>query len=128
MIVVDTSAIVAVLFEEPEARSFRRILEASDNTIAPASVYLETCMATLRRGIDRPKIDGFFAIHAVTLVPVDEALARAAAGAFERFGKGVHAARLNFGDCFAYATAIAHDAPLLFKGGAFAATDVRAVV
>jgi ribonuclease VapC len=73
----------------------------------------------------RSQFDPWLKIAGIGIVAVDEELARGTVRGFERFGKGRHPAGLNFGDCFAYALARSLDAPLLFKGGNFAKTDVK---
>jgi len=86
-------------------------------------------MVMRRRGKGRSWLDDFLATQDVALFGSDERQARLAADAFERYGRGSgHPARLNFGDCLVYAAAKALDAPLLFKGGDFRATDITAAL
>lgn len=126
MIAADTSALVAVVFGEPEAE---RVLEAmrSDSVVISAVSLVEALVVVeARQGPDAAR-DLELLISGVVdrIAPVDDAHARAAAGAWRRFGKGRHPAGLNFGDCFAYATASMANLPLLFKGDDFAQTDIR---
>jgi ribonuclease VapC len=126
VIVVDSSVLVAVFKGEADEPSARRVLEAEPELAISAANALETCIV-LRRA--RPAFEGrdlfaFLAAHAVTIVPVDADIAGAAMEADRRYGRGRHPARLNFGDCFAYALAKTHAAPLFFIGDDFASTDV----
>lgn len=130
MIVADSSAIVAIAFFEPEAvEFFARIEQDKDARLSTAN-YLE-CSNVLEGRHGTPGRAMFeqtmirLAEAGLTVVAFDEAQAELAREGFRRFGKGRHAAWLNFGDCFAYALAKALDAPLLFKGGDFAKTDVK---
>jgi ribonuclease VapC len=129
-VVIDSSAVVAVLFDEPEARSFLfRIAEAEVCRLSAASMV--EIGIVLRRGDAggqrRRAFDEMLRLFSIRVEPVTEAQARAAVDAFERFGKGTgHPAGLNFGDCFSYALAQAVDEPLLFKGDDFSRTDIAA--
>lgn len=125
VIVVETSALVAILQGEPERQPFRVIIAESDARV-PVSCYLETAIALRKRGMALGILEGFVADAELTLLASDSVQARIAAEADRRYGRGTgHPARLNFGDCLAYAAAVAHDAPLLFKGADFSRTDVR---
>ena len=127
MIVVDTSALIAILLDESERHSMiDAIVDYGEPCISAAS-YLEASMVIeaysgAQGGRD---VDDFIEDVGVRIVPVDQAQARIARDAFRRFGKGRHRARLNFGDCFVYALAKALDAPLLFKGNDFTLTDLK---
>jgi ribonuclease VapC len=124
VIVVDTSAVVAIFREEPErARLLTALTRASARSLS-AGNYLECAMVLDRRAGGRADLDQWLYDRTVTIVPVDLALAQRAADAFVRFGKGRHPAALNYGDCFAYALARSLEAPLLFKGEDFARTDI----
>lgn len=127
MIVVDSSALVAIILEEPEAYDMLvRLTKASARVVSVANA-MEAHMVLSGRGVpDGPTmLDQLLSRHSIDLRPVDEAQLRFARATFDRFGKGRgHAARLNFGDCFAYALAKSLDAPLLYKGDDFAATDI----
>lgn len=127
MIVVDTSVLVAIVRGEPEARGFVRTLSGPAARIMPASAYLEATMVLSNKPSARAALDEAIKGLDIVIVAVDEAIIRLAADAFERYGKGRgHRAQLNFGDCMAYATAKARNAPLLFKGEDFALTDLTA--
>lgn len=127
MIVVDTSALIAILIDEPERRSLvDAIVDYGEPCISAAS-YLEASMVIeaysgVQGGRD---IDDFIEDVGIRIIPVDQAQARIAREAFRRFGKGRHRARLNFGDCFVYALAKTLDAPILFKGNDFSLTDLK---
>jgi len=127
VIVVDTSAIMAIDLQEPEAASLIARLHAHDDTrLIPAAAVLEATMV-LSRTHDDPKaaLDGYIAKMGLSVTPIDGAIVAAAQEAFRRFGKGRHPARLNLCDCFSYATAKVLDAPLLFVGKDFPQTDIR---
>jgi ribonuclease VapC len=130
MIVVDSSALVAILEHEVDAVVYARAIELADRLLVSAVNVHETgVVLRIRRGsaaLDRLwrflVIDNDFEIAAF-----DEIQARLALSAFNRYGKGVHSrARLNLADCAAYALASSVNAPLLFKGDDFSATDVEA--
>jgi ribonuclease VapC len=129
VIFVDTSALIAILAEEPDAPTFAAKIEAEAECISGAHVILETSMrfATIS-GLTPTMADGqvtnVFREAGIAVVPVDEDVAHVAVAAFERYGKGRGKARLNFGDCLSYACAKVHGARLLFKGGDFAQTDI----
>jgi ribonuclease VapC len=89
-----------------------------------AGTYLECAILIVGRFGGTVDLDAWLARRAIAVIPVDHTLARLAADAFARYGKGRHPAGLNFGDCFAYALAASLGAPLLFKGEDFARTDV----
>jgi ribonuclease VapC len=126
MIVIDTSAITAILQEEPEQFVFRERISVARRRLISAVTYQEAGQVAFgRRGSrGRVELDAFLFSIAAEIIPHDETLARMAIDAFQRFGKGIHSkARLNFGDCAAYALAASLGVPLLFKGTDFAATD-----
>jgi ribonuclease VapC len=128
--VVDASALVCILLAEPEAEDFARaIANAPDNVIC-APTWVEASMViTARLGSEaHALLLELLERSRVTIVPCDAALVGAAYEAWLRYGRGRHAAGLNFGDCFAYALAKLRAEPLLFKGGDFARTDVVAAV
>jgi ribonuclease VapC len=127
-VIVDSSAVVAILTEEPEAAHFSdkiaaaRILRMSVANFFEAGIVLDSKRSN---AISR-KLDELVRSAGIHLTAVDEAQARIAREAYRDFGKGSgHKAQLNFGDCFAYALAKAQNEPLLFKGSDFAHTDVR---
>ena len=128
--VIDTSALLAVLQDEPERRRFNESIELADSRLMSAATFVEVSIVTESRfGAEGLRdLDRFVERADIELVPVDVAQARVAREAFSRFGKGRHAAGLNFGDCFAYALARVLGEPLLFKGEDFSRTDVRPFV
>lgn len=125
MIVVDTSAFVAIFLQEPDADLLSRRLALAEAATMSAATYLECAMVVSRYPDGRAALDDWLLRRGIVIDPVDHALAQAAADAFERYGKGRHPAGLNFGDCFSYALAQTRGAPLLFKGDDFARTDLR---
>lgn len=128
MIVIDSSALIAVLFEEPEKEAFQEIIDGDERCVLSAVTAHETaCILRGRHGVVAvAEFWRWLADNEIEIVPFDEAQVRAAAVAFDRYGKGIHPqARLNLADCAAYALAATMNAPLLFKGDDFTATDVR---
>ncbi len=127
--VLDSSAVLAVLFDEPERRAFTRSIERDPRRLMSAANVLESALvAEVRRGEPAGReLDLLLHRADVLFVPVDADQVEFARSAWRRFGKGRHPAGLNFGDCFAYALAAASGEPLLFKGEDFARTDIAAV-
>jgi ribonuclease VapC len=125
-VVVDTSALVAILFAEPERDRFITLLtEAADPLISAATLLEASIVMLAKTGHDGvTDLDELLAAAAVRTVAVDSAQALLAREAFARFGKGRAPAGLNLGDCFAYSLAKATDRPLLFKGSDFTQTDI----
>lgn len=128
-VVIDTSALVAIAFEEPGCDAFIGVLEtATDPLISPMS-YVELGTALIGRDHfpNRHVVDEWLAIYRIEVArePVIDA---AALDAYLIYGKGWHPARLNLGDCFSYALAKALDAPLLYKGNDFSQTDIRSAL
>ncbi len=130
MIVIDTSAVVAILRDEAERRTFNEVIEEAKRCLMSAVSFVEVSMVMEgRMGHDGLRDFDLFVLKAgIEIVPVDVEQANIARGAFRKFGKGRHAANLNFGDCFSYALAKAMDAALLFKGHDFSRTDIEAAV
>ncbi|HWA88394.1 MAG TPA: type II toxin-antitoxin system VapC family toxin [Rhizomicrobium sp.] len=128
--IVDTSALLAVLLEERDAEKFLdAMLDAERVRISAASAVEVGIVAISRAGADAEmKIELLFARIGAEIVPVDAVQATFARGAFRTFGKGRHPAKLNFGDCFSYTLSKVLNEPLLYKGGDFARTDVAAAV
>lgn len=123
VIAVDTSALMAILLDEPDAEPCIAALTASPRVLISAGTLAESLIVAARRNIGDEMtalLDGF----GFEIVPVTPAAARRIADAYSRWGKGVHKAGLNFGDCFAYEVAKEHDCPLLFVGDDFARTDL----
>lgn len=128
--VVDTSAIVAILLAEPDAEPIARALGEAPTRLISAVTHVELSLVIEgrkgepgRQHLERLLGGGRFEVVAVTPHHADLAIE-----AFRRFGKGRHPAGLTIGDCFSYALAVATNQPLLFKGGDFARTDVRAAM
>jgi len=127
VIVIDTSAMVAILRDEPERRAFTQVIERADRCLMSAVSFVEASIVLeARNGDDGLRDFDYFLLKAgIEIEAVDAELAKAARSAFSRFGKGRHEANLNFGDCFSYALAKATGSPLLFKGNNFVQTDVE---
>jgi len=126
--VVDTSVIVAIARREPEALAFSKMLEETRGKLMAVPTYLE-CVFVLA-GIAPTKglafLQGIVSDTLITLVPFGEQELEAAIEARVKFSRGSgHAAKLNFGDCFAYALAKTRNVPLLFKGDDFIHTDIE---
>ena len=131
MIVIDTSALVAILNHEPERTAFFEVIAAADRRLVSAVTYQEAGQVLIaRRGINGLyDLEDFLAFIKAEIIPHDVHIAAFAVAAFQRYGKGIDPkARLNFCDCAAYALAKIMNSPLLFKGNDFSATDVRAVI
>jgi ribonuclease VapC len=124
--VIDTSALIAILQDQPERRVLDEALEAAETCAMSTASFLETSMVIESRyGPDGTRdLDLFISKARITLTSVDPDQAYVARDAFRRYGKGRHPAGLNFGDCFAYALAKMLDEPLLFKGNDFVLTDI----
>jgi ribonuclease VapC len=127
MIAVDTSALMAIVLDEAEASACIAVLEKEDNILISAGTIAEALIVAARRNVGEEiasLIDGL----GFNAIAITAASARRIALAYGRWGKGVDAAGLNFGDCFAYEVAKEHDCPLLYVGGDFARTDVKRVL
>jgi len=125
--IVDASAILAILKSEPEAEIFSRALtRAAVKLISPINWH--EAAVNMERSDDFERFEIFLKRAAIVITPIDETQARLAHHAWRRFGKGRHAARLNMGDCFAYALSKVTGEPLLYKGADFSRTDVAAAV
>ena len=124
--VIDTSAVLAILQGEPERRGFLEAIEAADSTRMSVASFVETSIVIESRyGAEGLRdLDRFISRAAIELIPVDQEQGQIARSAFSRFGKGRHRAGLNYGDCFSYAAAISLSDPLLCKGDDFIHTDV----
>ena len=125
--VIDTSAIVAILQNEPEQDAFIEAIESADICLISAASFIEASIVILTRyGMDGIlDFDLFMAKAGIEISSVDSDQANIARRAFRDFGRGRHPAELNFGDCFSYALAKSLDLPLLFKGNDFSKTDIR---
>lgn len=127
--VIDSSALLAILLDESEAAGFLRLVKSAPERRISAASFLETGMV-LRRdpsGERQALFEELIAALRLSIVPVTEQQARTALAAFAVYGKGHgHPAGLNFGDCLAYALAKVSGEPLLFKGNDFSQTDIQA--
>lgn len=125
--IVDTSAVVAILFRESDAGRYEEAMAAAPHCRMSVVSFVEAAMVIESR--DGPargeSLDVLIDEASIELMPMTAEHAYAARRAWRRFGKGNHPAGLNFGDCFAYALAETTGEPLLFKGGDFALTDVE---
>jgi ribonuclease VapC len=131
MMVLDSSAFVAILEEEPEAPDFLKLIQAEPRRLASAVTVYETGVVIgARRGWQSiAELTALLEQLGIEIIPFGEPQISAALDAYARYGKGIHSkARLNLGDCAAYALAKSMKAPLLFKGSDFAATDVDACI
>jgi ribonuclease VapC len=126
--VIDTSAIVAIFLKEPESPQFIALIGAASTRFVSAGTLLECGIALDQRPRPAPGVDElaeFLTNAGISVVPLSEAHAQLARAAYRRYGRGIHRAQLNFGDCMSYALAKSLDEPLLFKGTDFRLTDVR---
>jgi ribonuclease VapC len=127
--IIDSSALVAILREEDELHNFTDAILAASDCQMSAGNYLETCIVIDGQRNDRASknVDQVVLNLGIEIVSTTPLHARMARQAYRRFGKGSgHPAQLNFGDCFAYALAMETGKPLLFKGDDFAKTDIKA--
>lgn len=127
MIAIDSSALVAMLADEPAAPLCRAVFEKEDRIYISAGTVLEALIVSMRRGY-QSQMQELLSTSGIVVVPLTESRARLAAAAYSQWGKGFHKASLNFGDCFAYATAKEFDCPLLYVGDDFARTDVTSAI
>lgn len=127
MIAVDTSALIAILLDEPEGPGCRAALEADESGVMSAGTLAEALLIAGHRNF-ADQVTAFIEAQGIEIEPVSVEDARRVAQAHLRWGKGVHPAGLNFGDCFAYALAQKLDCPLLFIGKDFSRTDVKAAL
>jgi len=127
--VLDTSALLAILFLEPEAEHFADLIAADPRRMISAASMLETAIVVeARKGAPAGReLDLLIHRARIEMVGFEESQLELARDAWRRFGKGNHRANLNFGDCFAYALSKSSGEPLLFKGDDFAKTDVARV-
>jgi ribonuclease VapC len=129
--IVDTSALIAILKQEPEWETFANILDSVDSSRISASTYVELSIVVDRwkNPTASRRIDELIEQFRITIEPVSVEQARIARQAYRDYGKGSgHPASLNFGDCFSYALARAKREPILFKGADFVHTDLRSAV
>ena len=124
--IIDTSAIIAVLFNEHDAKVYADLITQSDSRRMSAAAFVETAIVveTQTKSSGSRQLDAFLRRADIAIEPVTEEHAHIARQAFIDFGKGRHPAALNYGDCFSYALAKATGEPLLFKGKDFSKTDL----
>jgi ribonuclease VapC len=124
--VIDSSAVIAILFDEPERRALNEKIEADQTRLVSVVSYVEAALVIESRLGEAGGRELDLLLHRaeVELTPVDPDQAEIARDAFRRYGRGRHAAALSFGDCFAYALARTTGEPLLFKGSDFSQTDI----
>lgn len=127
MIAVDTSALMAILFDEADAKDCIAALATDDTLLISAGTVAEALIVAARRDLAE-EMERLIEGLGFEIVGVTAASARRVAAAYGVWGKGLHPAGLNFGDCFAYELAKEHGCPLLFVGDDFARTDVRRVL
>ncbi len=128
MIVVDTSAICAILLREPEQPVFRLAIADAGRALISAVSMVELAAVTGRDDALFQAAGAFLRQPFVVVESVDVAQAAIAVAAYRRFGRGRHAAGLNLGDVFSYALARQRGLPLLFKGSDFSRTDIRSAI
>jgi ribonuclease VapC len=127
VIAVDTSALMAIVLDEPTAQACMAALEAEDEILISAGTLAELLIVSARRRVGTRMAD-FLDRFDLNIVSVTPAAARRVGQAYEQWGRGVHPAALNFGDCFAYAVAKEHACRLLYVGDDFAKTDIEGVL
>jgi ribonuclease VapC len=130
-VIVDSSAIVAILRSEPDAKRYADAIEGAHTVRLSAGTFLETGIVidSLRNPLVSRHLDEVLRDARITIEPVTPRQAQIAREAYRDFGRGSgHAARLNFGDCFAYALAKDIGEPLLYKGNDFSHTDVESAL
>ena len=127
--VIDTSAVIAILQQEAEAQQFAELIAVDRYRLLSAVSYLESAIVIgSRYGVTRQaQLDALLRTHAISIIPFTPAQAEAAKTAYSTYGKGHHPARLNLGDCCSYALAKTTGEPLLFKGNDFSQTDIPVV-
>lgn len=133
MMFVDASALVAILTAAPERSVLLGRLDGVETTLISSIAVFETVAAVARKKVmsladAEAEVEAFIRVAGLRVVPITELESRAALAAHARYGKGRHPARLNLGDCFAYACARVHGAPLLYVGDDFPQTDIRSAL
>jgi ribonuclease VapC len=126
--IIDTSAIIAILFNEDDAKLYADAITRAESRRVSAATFVEAAIVveTQTKSSGSRQLDSFFRRAGIAIEAVTEEHAHIARQAFSDYGKGRHAAGLNYGDCFSYALAKATGEPLLFKGKDFAKTDLTA--
>jgi ribonuclease VapC len=133
MMFVDASALVAILTAEPERSVLLGRLDGVETPLISSIAVFETVAAVARKKVmsvadAEAEVEAFIRVAGLRIVPITELESRAALAAHARYGKGRHPARLNVGDCFAYACARVHGVPLLYVGDDFPQTDIRSAL
>ncbi len=128
--IVDASALLAILLDEPDADAYNKVIsDGFDDLLISPFNYLEVAVKADKRGLAASKgLDQIMRVSGIEISPPTIHQVRLAREAYRRFGKGNHPARLNLGDCFAYALSKTRGEPLLFKGDDFRQTDVEAAL
>ena len=127
MIAVDTSALMAIVFVEPAMPFCKDALKSDRHVVISAGTLTETLIVASRRNVSEQVWRLIDELN-FEVIPVTVATARRIEQAYSRWGRGIHPAALNFGDCFAYDVAKQHDCPLLYVGDDFSRTDVKSVL
>jgi ribonuclease VapC len=128
MIAVDTSALMAIALKEAEAEACMRALEAADGIVISAGTVTEVLIVSTRQESVRFAVTDLIEGFGFDVIPVTQATAERIGRAYQRWGRGMHPARLNFGDCFAYDVARESGCPLLYVGDDFSKTDIESVL
>jgi ribonuclease VapC len=125
-VVIDSSALIAIVLEEPDASVYYSAIANSPVRLLSAATLVEASLVLLRRRTigATAALDSLISHLRIEIISVDYRQALLAREAFQRFGKGLHPATLNFGDCFSYALAKRTSEPLLYKGNDFSQTDI----
>ncbi len=128
--IVDTSALLAILFNESDAETYARAIAQADVPRISAANFVEAAIVieAQTKNSSSSQLDAFMRRAGIAIEPVTEEQAHVARQAYTDFGKGRHSAALNFGDCFAYALAKVTGDPLLFKGKDFSQTDITPAI
>jgi ribonuclease VapC len=129
-VIIDTSALIAILWDEPERSAFNKAIAQAGTRQMSAATFVEASIVIeASRGYEGLRdFDLFVAAAGIGLAPVDPEQAQIAREAFRKYGKGRNPAGLNYGDCFSYALAKVTGLPLLFKGDDFSQTDIQSAV
>lgn len=127
MIAVDTSALMAIVLHEPQARACADVLHTDVLLIISSVTYAEALIVSARRDVS-PRMTRLLEQLQLQAVDVTPEVSRRIGEIYRRWGKGFHPAALNFGDCFAYDMAKQHDCPLLYVGSDFARTDIASAL
>jgi len=127
LIAVDTSALMAIVLDEPEAPACIAAIESADEILISAGTLAEVRIVSTGRNVGSD-MARFLDRFPLSVVPVTEATAHTIATTYQQWGRGFHPAALNFGDCFAYALAKERGCPLLYVGHDFAKTDVASAL